>query len=245
MKIFVSGFVEGTLFSHDPVRAAKPARLQWIGMAAACLASLAASSGGRAEPIAWDGEFSGDEIPTAASPRWAGNAKAGGTVQVSDGALDVRVGPGDSRFYTLGFYAEGKPAGDAAWNGQPGTSTVEWRVACAAEDPEKVIFQIGFADGKLRWDVDFRASSIVAGGRTVPVDTSKPDTYRVTLKDGMLQMSSESQGVVIDGLKGRALDDDRNRILFGTDARLDGGSSLGGGSWQLDFIRWTNKLAAP
>jgi len=198
------------------------------------------------DPVNWEHQYTGEEIPVQASPRWAVNSKAvGSTETVGDGKLDVVVGPEASRFYTIGFFTGEKPAGDASWNGTAGNSTVEIRVSCEAENPEKDIFQISLTDGKLRWDIDFRGDSILAGSKVVPTDTGKTDTYRIVLKDGLMQMTAEDQGMVFDGIKGSPLEDGRNRMVFGTDARSVRGSDLGGGSWTVDFIRWTNKEAAP
>lgn len=197
-----------------------------------------------ADGVAWEYKYEADEPPVQATPQWAGNTHVVGSSEaINNGRLEVEVDSTASRYYTMGYYSGGRPAGDAAWNGDSGTSTIEIRVSCTAENPEKDIFRLNLADGKLRWEINFRSGSIVAGDKTALVDTGTPDTYRIVLDGDVMHMTSETGGVVFDAIKGSKLVDDRNSLIFGTDARNSQDS--GGGSWVLDFVRWTNKEAAP
>lgn len=196
----------------------------------------------QADEVVWEQEYTADEVPHNSTPKWVVNTRAQGAENIEDGQLHVNLVPGGSRYYTMGFYAGDKPAGDAAWNGSSGTSIIEFRVSSEAGLPEKEVFLLSLSDGTHRWDINFHSDAIRAGGKVANLNTSVADTYRVVLRNGLLQMSGETQGPIFDAIKGTTMPDNRNRIIFGTDAR-NNTEHLGDGSWKLDFLRWTNKTA--
>jgi len=184
-------------------------------------------------------------MPQKASPEWV-LRHGGGTIQLLHEQLHVDTPVGERNFFVIGNLNE-ESMGDAEkWNASTGMTTVEFRVRCESPDPSLEIFQVQISDGRLQWRIRFLNNKIFP--REVPVDTSEADTYRAVIQNGKLTLSSERNGVLLADVPGNesyaGKPTTSNALLFGSftpNSQADAGL----GTWQLDFIRWTNQEALP
>ena len=170
--------------------------------------------------------FYADELPENSAPKWVVKGNAG-SVAAADGLLNVSSeGIGKRQFYVM-------DAASGAWDMSGGLATVEFRMKCASDDPEDEVFRVQLSDGKQMWRVNFY------NGRCngVAVATGDWDTYRLTIKDGKMQVSSEKLGVIVADIAPAPLEDSPS-LLFGT---FKTSPKFATRSWDLDFIRWTNE----
>lgn len=172
--------------------------------------------------------YNADETPEMSAPKWTGKG-SGTSVAVTEGVLNVQgEGPNTRRFYLVDHSS-------GAWDMTSGLATVEFRLKCTAADPQDEVFRVQIADGKAMWRVVFYHNRC----NGVKVDTDDWDTYRLAIKDGQMQISSEKQGVI--ALQNEAVPhEEPPGLIFGT---FKNPQSLTSREWSLDFIRWTNEEA--
>ena len=171
--------------------------------------------------------FYADELPEQAAPKWVAKGNAG-TAIAADGLLSVNSeGIGKRQFYIL-------DSASGAWDMSGGLATVEFRMKCASDDPEDEVFRVQLSDGKQMWRVNFYKGRCNGSA----VATGDWDTYRLTLKDGKMQVRSEKLGVIASDIAPSPLED-TPALLFGT---FKASPKFATRSWDLDFIRWTNEI---
>lgn len=169
--------------------------------------------------------YQADELPEQASPKWAAKGNAA-EASVAEGCLSVKSdGPGKRQFYVFDQSTGG-------WDMTSGRATVEFRLKCASDDPEDEVFRVQISDGTQMW------RAVFFNGRCngAQADTAEWDTYRLTVRDGKLQIHSENRGVIAADIPS-APQEDVPSILFGTFKASPQSATR---SWDLDFIRWTN-----
>lgn len=167
-----------------------------------------------------------DELPENAAPKWVMKGNAGNAA-AADGLLGVNSeGTGKRQFYVL-------DTASGAWDMSNGLATVEFRMKCASDDPEDEVFRVQLSDGKQMWRVNFYNGRCNGSA----VKTGDWDTYRLTLKDGKMQVSSEKLGVIARDIAPSPLEDTA-ALLFGT---FKASPKFATRSWDLDFLRWSNE----
>ncbi len=202
-----------------------------------CLGLVAAISGTAAisDAAAFDHQYLPPDLPENAVPAWAVLQK-GGIVSTGEDGLTVETAADKRHFYGIGVYSDGKPWGDgSAWDASAGVATLDFRLKCASEEDEAVVFTLILRDGRQQWILDFRPHRI----NSTPAETGDWNTYRVTLENGLLQLSSTNGGVILRKVRG-APDERGNALLFGTYSYRPGGSGAPR-QWSLQFLRWTNR----
>ncbi len=204
-----------------PKHSAAPANHRATFMTATIL--LLASS--LAADLQFANSYQADELPENASPKWVEKGNAAET-SVADGCLSVKSdGAGKRQFYVFDQTTGG-------WDMTSGRATVEFRIRCASDDPEDEVFRVQFSDGTQMW----RAVFFNDRCNGAKADTADWDTYRLTVRDGKLQIRSEKLGIIAADIPS-APQEDVPSILFGT---FKGSPQSAHRSWDLDFIRWTN-----
>lgn len=189
--------------------------------------------------------YTPEKLPNESNPEWRLSGKAGeAKVTLSNGKLKVSTVSDKKFHYTLGVLETGAPAGSGAagWDASGGTTTIDFRLRCDGDDPDAECFVLLLADGARRWHVRFFPNKIhVARGGAREVDTSQGDTYRVTLDDDKLQLSSATHGTLFKDVKGIG-GGTRNRILFGNfpEGKKAPATPV---AWELEFLRWTHTTA--
>ncbi len=206
------------------------------------LAGLAAFS-----PLRAEGGFAFEYVPTRlperSVPRWQLLQKRG-EERVEAGKLTVEVPIGQRHGYLIGIRSDQSPQGDAdAWNPASGRATVDFRVRCEADFPDLEPFRVVLSDGRQAWTITFQPGKI-AGKE---VDTGRMETYRATLEDGTLVLSSASKGVLYTRKGGStSLDLSTTALIgFGTLHSNKESPHVGQGAvrWELEFFRWTHEEA--
>lgn len=191
-------------------------------------------------------EYVPNQLPTESEPRWHlwKSENCSGKISIVDKFLRYE-GPGNERFaYMVGTFDNDKKAGSGAeaWQVSNGVATVDFRFKCNADKKStEEIFYVSLSDGASTWLVSFSPTTVKSVGKTRPVDTTKMDTYRLTLSGGTLQISCARLGTLLESHAGMTGDKISNRLLFGT---------MGGKknqsvpvSWDFAFIRWTTDHA--
>lgn len=211
------------------------ARSTRLSLAGPLLLGLLASTAQTASAEDFASQYKPDALPENAQPAWM-QLQAGGDATLKDGDLVVEV-PGNKRhFYGLGTAQDGNPWGEAkAWTLKD-QATIELRVRCATDLPDDPTFTVLVRDGTQQWEVRFGASDSVGS----MIDASQWDTYRLTLSQGRLQVSSYRRNIIFRGL--RSTPDIRgNALLFGSYSyRQDQTEPR---NWELAFLRWTTDRA--
>ncbi len=192
-------------------------------------------------PLARDLEFAhsyhADERPEEAAPRWSSHGN-GAEAEIAAGVLIARsTGAGKRHFYSLGKRSKSATESSGVWDMSSGMATVEFRIKCESDSPEDEVFRVQVADGTQLW----RASFLPGKCNGKPVITDDWDTYRIVIKDGKMQISTEKSGVIASEVAG-APSTESPSLLFGTFKASQAPSTR---SWSLDFIRWTNEKADP
>ena len=172
--------------------------------------------------------YNADETPEMSAPKWTGKG-SGASVEVAEGMLAVQgEGPNTRQFYIM-------DQASGAWDMESGLATVEFRLKCSAADPEDEVFRVQITDGKAMWRVVFYTNRC----NGVKVDNHEWDTYRLAIKDGRMQISSEKHGVI--AWQNEAVPhEEPPALIFGTFKNPQSQTSR---EWSLDFIRWTNEEA--
>lgn len=200
-----------------------------IGVFLPCLTTWAV------EPF--DHQYMPPDLPEMAVPAWK-VLQNQGVVSVSEGALNVEVETNKRHFYGIGIYAGGETWGEgAALDMSSGVATIDFRLRCESAVEELAPFTLIVRDGKTQWQVDFYVNAI----NKASADTTTWDTYRVSIQNGLLQLSSLNRGVIFSKIRGTP-DDRGNVLIFGTYS-YQPESSDSGRSWHLKNFRWTNKEA--
>jgi hypothetical protein len=181
-----------------------------------------------AEDLRYSASYHGNDLPEKDVPRWTSKGNLADP-KLSDGILSVASEGANKRL----FYILDPKSG--AWDMTSGLATVEFRLRCHSDDAEDEVFRVQFSDGKQIW----RAVFFNQRCNGAKAKTDDWDTYRLTVKDGKLQISSELQGVMASGIAGSP-GDDEPFLLFGTFKNSPNDAIRG---WDLDFIRWTNQEA--
>lgn len=189
-------------------------------------------------------EYRPKALPTESTPSWLLVGKArDALVDVTSGQLQVSTMADKTFHYSLGLLASGAAAGSGAegWDASSGSSTIEFRLRCEGEAAEASVFTLLVADGTLQWNIRFSPTTIkVSRGGQRRIDTTVPETYRVTLDQGQLQLSSANGGVLFSRVPGQK-GDGRNRLLFGSYPEENAPHARV--TWELAFLRWTNQKA--
>lgn len=183
-----------------------------------------------AEDLKYSASYHGNDLPEKDVPRWTAKGNLA-EPKLSDGILSVTSEGANKRH----FYVLDQKSG--AWDMASGFATVEFRMKCHTDNSEDEVFRVQLGDGKQVWRAVF-FNQRCNGSKA---KTDDWDTYRLTVKDGKLQISSELQGVIASGIAGSP-GEGESFILFGTFKNSPSDSIR---RWDLDFIRWTNEEAKP
>jgi len=185
-------------------------------------------------------------MPQESNPAWV-LRHGGGNIQIRDERLTAETPTGQRNFFAIGRLDEGDdPDEPSAWDAAAGPSTVEFRVRCESDESDLEIFQVHLSNGHLQWRIRFYSNKIFPRNKTI--DTREPDTYRAVIRDDLLTLSCERHGVILESVPGNdsyaGKPTQSNALWFGSfspNAQITGGV----GTWELDFIRWTNQEALP
>jgi hypothetical protein len=181
-----------------------------------------------AEDLRFSASYHGNELPEKDVPKWTSKGNLA-EPKLSDGVLSVASeGANKRQFYVLDQKS-------GAWDMSSGLATVEFRLKCHSDNSEDEVFRVQLGDGKQVWRAVFFNQR--CNGSKAKTDVW--DTYRLTVKDGKLQIGSELQGVIASGIAGSP-GEDESFLLFGTFKNSPTDAIRG---WDLDFIRWTNEEA--
>lgn len=191
-------------------------------------------------------EYVPEQLPQEAPMPWriwkADESTA--TAAIVNKTLHVEAKSNERFCYMMGTYDGDKQAGfgDKGWAVLNGKTTVEFSVKCDAADPSADIFGVSVSDGATTWTIQFSTTEIRIPGKPKEVNTTKPDTYTISISDGKCQLSSARHGLLFDDIKGTTGGEKiSNRITFGT---VGGKRNIGHNvSWDLSFIRWNNSEA--
>lgn len=182
-------------------------------------------------PLAADLQYSGvyqaDELPEKSSPKWASKGNSA-SVEIADSSLNVQSEGANKRQ----FYVADQIAG---WDMSSGLATVEFRLKCSSTDPEDEVFRVQLSDGSKMW----RAVFFPQRCNGAKVETDDWDTYRLVVRDGRMEISSEKLGVIAENVESAPFTEDQ-ALLFGT---FKGSPSSASRTWNIDFVRWTNDEA--
>ncbi len=214
-----------------------PRRRLLAALVAAALTLLQTDPAARAEdyPYAYDAQ----SLPEESHPEWKALLAGHPVIQLEEGRLKVDVQGGNRCLFVIGTFANGVHGDISAWDLSSGEATIEFRGRFHATDPDYHVFRVGLTDGAKSWVVSFTSHSI--NGKEI--DPTETDTYRLALKDGTLQISSERHGLISKGHRPSS-DTDSHCLLFGTQeiSKAPAPRDASGG-WEMEFIRWTTKAA--
>ena len=188
------------------------------------------------------------KLPQDSVPPWGVRGKVAQTVSLRDGLLVADVGAAQRSFFVIGQTDDSTAHGrTAAWKGASKASTVEFRFKGGSNDSNFEIFQVQLSDGNHHWRIRFFNNRLYPGEKNV--DISELDTYRATLEDGRLTLSSARYGVIFRDRAGsdpyadsKNVKQPANCLWFGTFSPNSKAADARG-EWELEFIRWTNKAA--
>lgn len=160
------------------------------------------------------------------------------------GRLGVPVGLRHG--YVIGKRSDGTALGDTnAWTMATGKATVEFRVRCEADFPDVEVFRLLLSDGTQFWSVTFYPNRVASK----EIDATQMKTYRATVDEGKLVLSTEANGVIYTRASGNPSTELAQSVMigFGTLHSNSKSSHSGNGMvrWELEFIRWTNQIAMP
>lgn len=202
-----------------------------------------------APPFEYEYSAASGNLPQDSTPQWGVRGR-GNKAEVKDGRLAVQTATGQRAFFVIGHTDDGTTQGQKeAWNGASDETTVEFRFKGESSDQQFEIFQVQLSDGKQFWRLRFFNNRLYPLEKKV--DISEPDTYRATIKGGLLTLSSERLGEIFRDRGARDASENpkkakqpSNCLWFGTFSP-NAEAPDATGSWELEFIRWTNKAALP
>ncbi len=177
--------------------------------------------------LQYSGVYQADELPEKSAPKWIskGNMAA---VEIADGVLNVQSEGANKRQ----FYVADQNAG---WDMGSGLATVEFRMKCASADPEDEVFRVQLSDGSKMW----RAVFFPQRCNGAKVESDDWDTYRLAVRDGKMEISSEKLGVIAENVESAPFAEEPS-LVFGTFKNSPSSASR---NWSVDFVRWTNDEA--
>lgn len=217
---------------------------RWGALAFSAVAILALQPGAAGEDTRFEYEYRPVALPERSAPQWALMQRAG-TPTVEDGKLVVHVTAGNRHYYAIGVNNEGTPFGDAeAWSLSGGKMTVDFRLKVQSAAPEIEAFRISLSDGALSWPVIFRQGEV----EKKPLPDREADTYRITVDNGSMILSSSRLGIIKERSKGLTGGGTPNpMIYFGTFATNKEWPQQHGAAidWELEFVRWTPAVLPP
>ncbi len=182
--------------------------------------------------------YTANALPDNSIPKWEVLSHSNHQEpRIVDGNhLQASVADGSTTYYRIGRDAKGVAVGDAdAWRLKD-AAFVEFRIRWKSENPDYEVFRIELSNGGKRWAVPFYGNSV--GIKHTEVEPGQFDVYQVILKDGMLTLRSEKQGLISMNLKPFG-DTTSNQLLFGSVWNRENQSIGGHAQWELEFIRWT------
>lgn len=189
---------------------------------------------------ATEGRYEATAYPDSSAPTWAISPPKRGnpaTVELRDGALIATVSNGAVCYYTLGKEEKGEERGEwKAWDFAGDSVLVELTVRWGSESSEYEVFRVEISNGERRWVVPFFGDSL--GVRKERVEHDAFDTYRLTLSEGLLTVSSKKRGTLYRNLKPYNATQ-ANRLLFGSFWTSENQKLQADGFWELQSIRWT------
>lgn len=215
----------------------------WVG----AMGIFAMACAVAASPFEYEYSADSGKLPQDSTPQWGVRGR-GNKAEVMDGRLVAEIATEQRAFFVIGHTDDGTAHGQTeAWNGASGETTVEFRFKGEASDPKFEIFQVQLSDGKQFWRLRFFNNRLYPLEKKV--DISEADTYRATIKDGLLTLSSERLGEIFRDRSGRDFSEESKKVKqpsnclwFGTFSPNTEAPDVTG-RWELEFIRWTNKAA--
>ncbi len=197
------------------------------------------NTGTVAQAADYEYAYDARNLPEEAQPQWKALTAGQPAIRVEDGLLKVDVQGGNRCLFVIGTFANGVRGDISAWDLSSEEATVEFRARVHTSDPVYHVFRVGLTDGHKSWVVSFTSHSI----NRKAIDTTEMDTYRLALKDGKLQISSERHGLISKGHRPSS-ETDSHCLLFGTQeiSKAPAPQDATGG-WEMEFIRWTTRTA--
>ena len=193
--------------------------------------------------IFWEGYFSGDRLPSQASPAWTfGGSSGSATGAIVDGVYTHSSTASDFFYWDLT---------DASWSSLGGRRTLNLRARILTQDASDDAARMTIGIKNRHWSLNFQLGSIqLTGSNTIgtpiPLDTTVFHTYRITIDD---TLTSDIIKVYVDGQPDPLLTSGTNPggfipnfdLLSFTD-RSSGGI---GGTSQWEFISWGSGVSVP
>ena len=222
-----------------PLPQSCPSRLAAIAAAGVLCAAAVAQT--------WTAVYDGDVLPNEADPAWAVSTDAGGSVEATDGVLRLTTpqSPRGGAFIALGrntpdqYLTETGWGGREAWDGSR-PSTLEFRLRVVRTFSGcKLACQVQASDGRRYFYLHVGPAGICDGAGNVrrELDTTEFHTYRVTLKDGIPNLTVDGEAFPVTCFSPGYVA--RNALIMGDV------SSATAGETEWDYIRWTNQEATP
>jgi len=178
--------------------------------------------------------------------RFAGSKKA---ITVEDSGLNVELKDNDTLFWCIGKRGDLEQGEASAWNlNEEGIATVTFKLKVNASDTEVNCFTLMAGGNKGLAIVNFYPDKITAGGsgkKSIEHDCRTDDTYRLTIKSGKYSLISKRDGIIFEGLDSSG-ETSWNLLWIGSTYPFGDKPEEGKKcqrSWNLGFIRWTNKEA--
>lgn len=223
------------------------------------LCSLAAATSfGQAAPVLYTSSYSASTLPnatagTSADPLWYFTSPTGTySASIVNGALNAStVGVGSTQWWALGT------ASGSTWSGStPGvwntsTATVDFRLQVLSGEGGNTAtgngFMLQLSDSANRFYTFYAgptaftfqngaSTSLSVTSSSLGIDTSLYHTYRVAMSGGVASLYIDGlENPIFSTVSGITLGSTvRTSILFGD------GSSAMSGSYNLDYINWSN-----
>lgn len=191
------------------------------------------SHGVPASPV-FEHSYEGDVHPSRALPRWFSHlVDSAGPELTAEQTLKVNtIEPSSRHHYRIDgeniVYFQGSSTSG---------STIDFRVKVESTDPEAEGFTVMVGKEGGNWWIKFYPDKIQIGSQEFPTSTQDWDTYRIVIKDDLLNLYSATWGLMLaDVPLGSGTPGDM--LSFGSGIIYPVASN-----WELDFIRWTNNEA--
>ncbi|HRJ71967.1 MAG TPA: hypothetical protein PLS03_07065 [Terrimicrobiaceae bacterium] len=188
-----------------------------------------------AKAVEFESVYSG-ETPVQESDLAISETRKGGGGKVTQdgGRLRLEVPAGANHFFNV----EGGPG--LSYNGatESGT-TIDFSLTVQGTDATQAGFAIRVGTGEGSWSLSFFPDEIRIGSRSISHAVREGDTYRLAFQNGKMSVYSERKGELATEIQAEKKYGE-NRLSFGTRGSIEVVSPV---SWELGFIRWTNKGA--
>ena len=195
------------------------------------------------EKITWQHTYIPNLLPELSIPKWHPRRDGSPMELLNNGKLIVKIPTGSSLFFRQGTHLGEKQLGDGMWDASSGNTTVDFSLSCQADNPNDRIFVIRLSDGTSRWDIHFQSDRITAEGlaKIFKKNTKEEDVYRIIIQGNMAQLSSKLHGILLSDIPARKVDNQRNRLIFGTDSRDKSTAPQSAVGWELSYLQWSNR----